>query len=99
VVDQPSHASSPLLLYVGETGRADQRWKGEHDCKSYLAAYSEALLKANLSLQLSIRFWLDVPAQVKPRRALEQALIQRWWPPFNKETRARWATPFTAEQD
>jgi len=99
VVDQPSHASSPLLLYVGETGRADQRWKGEHDCKSYLAAYSEALLKANISLQLSIRFWLDVPAQVKPRRALEQALIQRWWPPFNKETRARWATPFTAELD
>ena len=99
VVDQPSPGSSPLLLYVGETGRADQRWKGEHDCKSYLAAYSEALLKANLSLQLSIRFWLDVPAQVKPRRALEQALIQRWLPPFNKETRARWATPFTAELD
>ena len=96
VLDQPSPTSSPLLLYVGETGRADQRWKGEHDCKSYLAAYSEALLKANLSLQLSIRFWLDVPAQVKPRRALEQALIQRWLPPFNKETRARWATPFTA---
>jgi len=99
VVDQPSSAANPLLLYVGETGRADQRWKGEHDCKSYLAAYSEALLKANLSLQLSIRFWLDVPAQVKPRRALEQALIQRWLPPFNKETRARWATPFTAELD
>ena len=99
VLDQPSQACSPLLLYVGETGRADQRWKGEHDCKSYLAAYSEALLKANLSLQLSIRFWLDVPAQVKPRRALEQALIQRWLPPFNKETRGRWATPFTAELD
>ncbi|MCX5938989.1 MAG: GIY-YIG nuclease family protein, partial [Cyanobium sp. LacPavin_0920_WC12_MAG_62_9] len=85
VLDQPSPPSSPLLLYVGETGRADQRWKGEHDCKSYLAAYSEALGKANLSLQLSIRFWLDVPAQVKPRRALEQALIQSWLPPFNKE--------------
>ena len=99
VVDQPSSAANPLLLYVGETGRADQRWKGEHDCKSYLAAYSEALLKANLSLQLSIRFWLDVPAQIKPRRALEQALIQRWLPPFNKETRARWATPFTAGLD
>jgi hypothetical protein len=99
VVDQPSPTSSPLLLYVGETGRADQRWKGEHDCKSYLAAYSEALLKANLSLQLSIRFWLDVPALIKPRRALEQALIQRWLPPFNKETRGRWATPFTAELD
>ena len=99
VVDQPNPNSSPLLLYVGETGRADQRWKGEHDCKSYLAAYSEALLKAKLNLQLSIRFWLDVPALIKPRRALEQALIQRWLPPFNKETRGRWATPFTAELD
>jgi len=99
VVDQPSPAASPLLLYVGETGRADQRWKGEHDCKSYLAAYGEALLKTNLSLQLSIRFWLDVPALIKPRRSLEQALIQRWLPPFNKETRARWATPFTADLD
>ena len=99
VMDQPNPASSPLLLYVGETGRADQRWKGEHDCKSYLAAYSEALLKAKLSLQLSIRFWLDVPGLIKPRRALEQALIQRWLPPFNKETRGRWATPFTAELD
>ena len=31
------------------------------------------------------------------RRALEQALIQRWLPPFNKETRSRWATPFQAD--
>ena len=36
-------------------------------------------------------------AATRARRALEQQLIQRWWPPFNKETRQRWATPFTAE--
>jgi hypothetical protein len=30
---------------------------------------------------------------------LEQALIQRWKPPFNKETRGRWSTPFTADID
>jgi hypothetical protein len=82
---------------VGETGQADRRWKGEHDCKAYLAAYSEALLKAGLGCQTSIRFWLDVPAAVRPRRALEQALIQRWLPAFNKETRSRWATPFQAD--
>jgi hypothetical protein len=97
VIDQPPHLANPLLLYVGETARADRRWKGDHDCKSYLAAYGEALLKEGLEVRLTIRFWLDVPTAVRPRRALEQALIRRWQPPFNKETRGRWATPFQAE--
>jgi len=97
VVDRPAHLQEPLLLYVGETGRADQRWKGDHDCKSYLAAYGELLNKANLAPRLGIRFWGDVPADLRPRRALEQALIRHWLPPFNKETRDRWATPFTAD--
>ena len=97
VLDTPSGERAPLLLYVGETSRADQRWKGEHDCKQYLAAYSEAVARAELSCQLSIRFWLDVPQTVRARRQLEQALIRRWQPPFNKETRQRWATPFTAD--
>ncbi len=95
VVDRPCHLASPLLLYVGETGQADRRWKGEHDCKDYLAAYGEALLQVGLECQLSIRFWSDVPALTRQRRALEQALIRLWQPPFNKETRGRWATPFT----
>jgi hypothetical protein len=95
VVDRPCHLASPLLLYVGETGQADRRWKGEHDCKDYLAAYGEALLQVGLECQLSIRFWADVPALTRQRRALEQALIRLWQPPFNKETRGRWATPFT----
>ncbi|MEB3263209.1 MAG: GIY-YIG nuclease family protein [Synechococcus sp.] len=99
VLDRPAHAPSPLLLYVGETGRADRRWKGTHDCKSYLAAYGEALLAAELVPQLSIRFWCDVPAVIRQRRALEQELIRHWLPPFNKETRQRWSTPFTAEID
>ncbi|MCP9916915.1 GIY-YIG nuclease family protein [Cyanobium sp. ATX 6F1] len=97
VIDQPPHLASPLLLYIGETGRAEQRWKGEHDCKDYLAAYGEATASVGLTGRLSIRFWFDVPTAVRPRRALEQALIQRWQPPFNKETRRRWATPFHAE--
>ena len=96
VVDRPRHLASPLLLYVGETGQADRRWKGEHDCKDYLAAYGEALQQVGLECQLSIRFWSDAPALTRQRRALEQALIRLWQPPFNKETRGRWATPFTA---
>lgn len=96
-MDRPAGLPVPLLLYVGETGRADQRWKGDHDCKGYLAAYGEALGRVGLEARPSIRFWSDVPAAVSPRRALEQALIRRWLPPFNKETRERWATPFTAD--
>ena len=99
MLDRPPHLDGQLLLYVGETSQADKRWKGEHDCKRYLAAYGEALQQAGLGSGLSIRFWRDAPAEVKPRRALEQALIRHWLPPFNKETRGRWATPFTAEPD
>ncbi|MFN7679160.1 MAG: GIY-YIG nuclease family protein [Cyanobacteriota bacterium] len=99
VLDRPAHLAQPLLLYVGETARADRRWKGAHDCKSYLAAYREALARADLAATLSIRFWCEAPAATPARRALEQALIQRWKPPFNKETRGRWHTPFTAELD
>ena len=97
VLDRSPELEQPLLLYVGETLAADKRWKGEHDCKAYLAAYGEALQRCGLPHQLSIRFCTDVPAATRPRRALEQALIQRWLPPFNKETRQRWATPFTAD--
>lgn len=97
VLDRPAHLSQPLLLYVGETAQADRRWKGAHDCKSYLAAYREALAKADLTATLSIRFWCEAPPATAARRALEQALIQRWKPPFNKETRSRWSTPFTVE--
>jgi hypothetical protein len=97
VLDQPTHLAVPLLLYVGETARAEQRWKGEHDCKAYLAAYGEAAAQTGLNCRLSIRFWFDVPTATRPRRQLEQALIRHWLPPFNKETRQRWATPFTAD--
>ncbi len=99
VLDRPPALDQPLLLYVGETGAADRRWKGEHDCKRYLAAYGEALSRAGLQARPSIRFWLDVPTAIKARRTLEQALIRRWQPPFNKETRQRWATPFTADPE
>ena len=97
VMDRPVQLEQPLLLYVGETLAAERRWKGDHDCKAYLAADGEALQRCELSAQLNIRFSCDVPRATRARRALEQQLIQRWWPPFNKETRQRWATPFTAE--
>ena len=88
-------ANSKIILYIGETNSANKRWKGEHDCKKYLINYKEALASNNLESHQDIRFFLDVPKEVKLRRKLEHNLIYLWLPPFNKETRSRWSTTFT----
>ena len=97
VMDRPVNLEQPILLYVGETKAADRRWKGEHDCKAYLSSYQEACMSSGLCCKTSIRFWADVPQQTRPRRQLEQSLIRIWQPPFNKEIRERWSTPFHAK--
>ena len=97
VMDKIINSDENIILYIGETISAEKRWKGEHDCKSYLSNYSETLQKANLTTKLNIRFWLDVPSLTKKRKTLEQQLIQTWLPPFNKETRGIWSTPFTSQ--
>ena len=97
VIDKLQEPNKNIILYIGETFSADTRWKGDHDCKNYLANYSEKLQKVGLRTNLNIRFWLDVPNKTKERRKLEQKLIQTWLPPFNKETRRIWSTPFTSQ--
>ena len=97
VMDKIIDSGENIILYIGETVSAEKRWKGEHDCKNYLSSYSDCLYKANMTTNLSIRFGLDVPIKTKERRKLEQKLIQTWLPPFNKETREIWATPFTSQ--
>ena len=87
--------NSQIILYIGETNSANKRWKGVHDCKNYLSNYKEALAYNNLTNQLDIRFFLDVPKEAKLRRRLEKKLIYLWMPPFNKETRDSWSTTFT----
>ncbi len=84
-----------IILYIGETNSADNRWKGVHDCKNYINNYRESLASTNIKNHLDIRFYFDVPQEVKFRRKLEQKLIYLWLPPFNKETRDRWSTTFT----
>ena len=96
VMDNIIDYDENIILYIGETISAENRWKGAHDCKNYLSTYSDSLQKANVTTHLNIRFWLDVPSKTKERRKLEQKLIQAWLPPFNKETRAIWSTPFTS---
>ena len=84
-----------IILYIGETNSADKRWKGDHDCKNYISNYKETMSNNKLESNLDIRFFLDVPKEVKLRRRLEKRLIYLWLPPFNKETRDRWTTTFT----
>ena len=86
-----------IVLYIGETNSADNRWKGDHDCKIYINNYKESLTVNNLKSHIDIRFYLDVPKEVNFRRKLEHQLIYLWLPPFNKETRNRWATTFTTK--
>ena len=84
----------PVLLYVGETVKSNQRWKGEHDCKRYLLNYRQAHYQHGLASTLGISFWAEAPTQTRPRQRLERALIQKWRSPFNKENWQFWATPF-----
>ncbi len=87
----------PILLYVGETVKSNQRWKGEHDCKRYLLNYRQVHYQHGLPSSLGIGFWPNAPQQVRPRQALELALIQKWRAPFNKENWRFWGTPFVQE--
>lgn len=90
VIDQ----ELPLLLYVGETSQSNQRWKGVHDCKDYLRNYVAAHRIHNLPVRVTISFWRKAPAEYHSRQQLEQALIQKWKPPFNRESRKHWGAPF-----
>lgn len=84
----------PLLLYVGETVKANQRWKGTHDCKRYILSYVSAHRAQQLPVQVNIGFWPYAPKGRKARQALEAQLIRQWRSPFNKENWHLWATPF-----
>lgn len=85
----------PILLYVGETVKSGQRWKGEHDCKRYLLNYRQAHYQNQLETRLGIAFWSLAPVQTRDRQRLESALIHKWRSPFNKENWEMWGTPFT----
>ncbi len=87
----------PLLLYVGETIKSNQRWKGEHDCKRYLQNYLAAHRPHDLAVTVNIRFWPHAPRDRRARQKIELALIEKWRSPFNKENWELWGTPFVGE--
>jgi hypothetical protein len=83
-----------LLLYVGETIKSNQRWKGGHDCKRYILNYLEAHRVHDLSATVNIGFWPHAASDRKTRQTLESELIHKWRSPFNKENWTFWSTPF-----
>jgi len=85
----------PILLYVGETIKANQRWKGEHDCKRYVENYVLAHRQCNTDTTIGIAFLHWAPTAARARQQLETALIYRWRSPFNKQNWTFWGTPFT----
>lgn len=84
----------PIVLYVGETIKANQRWKGEHDCKRYVLNYVSAHRSYQLPVTVNIGFWQQAPTATRSRQTLETALIDKWRSPFNKENWEFWGTPF-----
>ncbi len=84
----------PILLYIGQTAKSHQRWKGRHDCKDYLMSYRTIHYRLNVPTALGTAFYSQAPALAKPRRKLESALILKWRSPFNKENTKYWNTPF-----
>ncbi|MGD1906362.1 MAG: GIY-YIG nuclease family protein [Leptolyngbyaceae cyanobacterium] len=93
VVDQ----AADLLLYVGETVKANQRWKGTHDCKRYILSYVEAHRAHDLPVEVNIGFWPHAPVERRARQTLESELIYKWRSPFNKQNWRFWGTPFVGQ--
>ncbi|OUL24001.1 hypothetical protein BV378_20445 [Nostoc sp. RF31YmG] len=87
-------SAASLILYVGETCRSNKRWKGIHDCKDYIASYQDLHYRYGLQTAVNAAFWWDAPVDRRARQELEQALIQKWRSPFNKEMWERWGQPF-----
>ena len=60
-----------VLLYVGETIKSNQRWKGVHDCKRYILNYVEAHRVHQATATVNIGFWPHAAADRKARQTLE----------------------------
>ncbi|MBD2207786.1 GIY-YIG nuclease family protein [Calothrix sp. FACHB-1219] len=87
-------SAAELLLYVGETCRSNKRWRGTHGCKGYISSYQGLHYRYQIETAVNIGFWWDAPVERKARQTLEQAMIQKWRSPFNKEMWERWGQPF-----
>lgn len=88
----------PILLYVGETMKSNQRWKGEHGCKRYIDNYISAHRQSDEAIAVGIAFYHLAPTETRPRQQLESALIYKWRSPFNKQNWTLWGTPFVGEK-
>lgn len=86
--------SAAIVLYIGETHQANQRWQGEHDCKRYLHNYLVVHQQQQMPLSIHCSFWWQTHLTRSDRQQLEAELIHWWKSPFNKENWQVWQTPF-----
>lgn len=84
----------PIILYIGETCRSDQRWQGKHDCKRYLERYRQDCYAQSIPVQITSSFWWQTPTERVDRQAQESQLIHQWKSPFNYQNWQVWQTPF-----
>lgn len=87
-------SAAQIVLYIGETCRSQKRWQGTHDCKRYIDKYQSLHYQHRLSSAMNMAFWWDAPMQTRARQQLEQSLIRKWQPSFNKENWFLWSTLF-----
>ena len=84
-------SAAELILYVGETLRSNKRWNQKHDCKDYIDSYQDSHYRYKLKTAVNIVFGgIYTPQRRENRQQLEQALIQKWRSPFNKEMWRVW---------
>ncbi|WP_306423259.1 hypothetical protein [Nostoc favosum] len=62
--------------------------------KDYISSYRDLHYRYQIETAVNIGFWWDAPVDRRTRQTLEQAMIQKWRSPFNKENWERWGQPF-----
>lgn len=82
-----------LILYIGQQ-RVNKKLKKVHEFNDYIITYQELHNYYKLKTSISIVFWQNVPQDSYRRQELEEYLILKWRPPFNKQSFQWWGLPF-----
>lgn len=82
-----------LILYIGQQ-RVNKKLNKVHEFNNCITAYQELHNYYKLKTSISIVFWQNVPQDKERRQELEEYLILKWRPPFNKSSFQWWGLPF-----
>lgn len=82
-----------LILYIGQQ-RVNKKLKKVHELDEFITVYQELHNYYKLKISISILFWQNIPQDSYRRQELEEYLILKWRPPFNKQSFQWWGLPF-----